>query len=188
MSAFHPLRTSEARYSLAPMRLSLCLVSAALLMALAAPADALCIYNGIDNARTTMRQEYADSRWVVHARVISATDGVVEAGYADAGSSWTLYRLQVVHAYKGRVPQRISFFTARDSGGFYMDRSWVPLPKGHDIGGEYLLFLNPIRPYPDQPMEARGATFVNYNCGQSRAWREVPIASRQSLASLSRRR
>jgi hypothetical protein len=117
----------------------------------AATAEALCIYKGVNNARTTIRQEYADASWVVRARVLSATNGVVEAGKLDAGSPWTLYHLQVVHSYKGKPPQRIAFFTMRNSGGFYMDRPWVPLPRGHDLGGEYLLFLNPVAPYRGQP-------------------------------------
>jgi hypothetical protein len=161
---------------------------AALLLAPAEPAEALCIYNGLDNARTSLRQEFADSRWVVRARVLSATDGVVEAGKPDVGMAWTTYRLQVVRSYKGGPPQRITFYTQRNSGGFYMDRPWVPLPRGHNIGGEYLLFLNPIPPHRDQPRAERGAAFVNYNCGQSRAWREVPVDSRQLLASLAARR
>jgi hypothetical protein len=156
---------------------------AALLLTLAASAEGLCIYRGIDNAHTTIRQEYADARWVVRARVLSATNGSVEAGKPDSGMPWTRYRLQVVRSYKGRPPQRIEFFTMRNSGGFYMDRS-----HGHNIGGEYLLFLNPIAPYRGQPRAERGAAFVNYNCGQSRPWLEVSAGSRRLLASLSARR
>lgn len=164
------------------------IVIAALLLVPAVSAQALCIYRGVDNARTTIRQEFVDSRWVVRARVLSATDGVVEAGMPDAGMSWTAYRLQVVRSYKGEPPQRITFFTMRNSGGFYMDRPWAALPQGHDIGGEYLLFLNPVQSYSGQPRAQRGATFVNYSCGQSRPWSEVPASSRQLLASLSTRR
>jgi len=160
---------------------------AALLLAPAASAEALCIYKGVDNARTSLRQEFADSRWVVRARVLSATNGVVEAGKPDVGMPWTIYRLQVVRSYRGGPPQRITFFTMRNSGGFYMDRPWVPLPRGHDIGGEYLLFLNPIPLHRDQPRDERGAAFVNYSCGQSRAWSEVSAASRRLLASLATR-
>jgi hypothetical protein len=161
------------------------IVFAALLLTSATSAEALCIYKGVDNARTSLRQEFADARWVVRARVLSATDGVVEAGKPDTGMSWTVYRLQVLRSYKGEPPQRIRFFTTRSSGGFYMDRPWVPLPQAHDIGGEYLLFLNPIAPYRGQPRAQRGAAFVNYSCGQSRAWSEVSAASRRLLASLS---
>lgn len=100
---------------------------------------------------------------------------------------WTLYRLAVVHTFKGSPPHRIRFFTERNSGGFYMDRNWVPLPKGHDIGGEYLLFLNPITPYNGRPNAAAGTFFVNYSCGQSRVWSAVPKFSRRLLMRLSRR-
>ena len=147
---------------------------------LADPAKSLCIYNGVDNAKTTMRQEFHDSRWVVHVRVLSAHDR-----WLDEGDSWTLYRLKVVHAYKGRLPATFTFFTDRDSGGFYMDRSWVPLPKGHDVGGEYLLFLNPWPHHRGDPASSEGATFVNYNCGQSRLWSKVDSASRRSLEWLA---
>jgi hypothetical protein len=160
---------------------------AALLLIPADSAEALCIYRGVDNARTSIRQEYADSRWVVRARVLSAANGVVEAGKPDAGTRWTTYRLQVIHSYKGQPPRQIRFFTMRSSGGFYMDRPWVPLPRAHDIGGEYLLFLNPMLPHRGQPRAERGAASVNYNCGQSRPWREVSAASRRLLASLWQR-
>lgn len=159
------------------MRLWLHTVSAAFLLTTAASAEALCIYRGVDNARTSLRQEYADARWVVRARVLSATRGVVEAGMPDAGMLWIVYRLQVVRSYKQEPPQQITFYTMRNSGGFYMD-----------IGGDYLLFLNPIPPHQGQPRAERGAAFVNYNCGQSRPWREVSAASRRLLASLSIRR
>lgn len=148
------------------------------------PAAALCSY-GVDNARTTIRQEFSDSRWVVRARVTAATDGVVEAGLDDAGMEWTQYRLLVIRSYKGTPPQRLRFFSERNSGGFYMDRSNLPLPAGHDIGGEYLLFLNPVAPYPGQPRAQRGAVFVNYACGQSRPWHKVSTASRAVLRSLA---
>lgn len=170
------------------MRRSFPVVFAALLLAPATRAEALCSYRGVDNARTTLRQEYADARWVVRARVMSATDGEVEAGKPDAGMRYTVYRLEVVRAYKGDPPQQIRFFTMRSSAGFYMDRPWVPLPQGHDIGGEYLLFLNPIPAYSGQPRAERGAAFVNYSCGQSRPWSEVSAGSRRLLTSLSSRR
>lgn len=157
-----------------------------LLASLAGRAESLCIYRGADNVRTTVRQEFADSRWVVRARVVAARNGEAAAGGEEAGERWTLYRLRVLRAYKGRVPRSITFFTTRDSGGFYMDRPWVRLPAGHDIGGDYLLFLNPIPFYRGRPAAARGATFVNYNCGQSRRWSEVPAADRRLLETLSR--
>lgn len=156
----------------------------ALALALAAApgsAGALCIYKGVDNARTTLSEEFTDSRWVVRARVLSATDH-----WSDTGESWTLYQLQVVRTYKGAPPGRLKFLTLRDSGGFYMDRPWVALPKGHDIGGEYLLFLTPWGSEAP-PGRVRGAVFVTYNCGQSRPWAEVSTADRRRLERLSAR-
>ena len=79
----------------------------------------------------------------------------------------------------------MTFFTYRDSGGFYMDRPWMDLPKGHDIGGEYLLFLQPSEYLTPDPPEAKGTVFVNYNCGQSKAWNEVSPADRARLDALS---
>lgn len=161
---------------------------AALLLSSATSAEALCIYKGVDNAHTSISQEYKDARWVVRAKLLHASSGVVEAGKPNEGANWTTYRLEVIHSYKGQPPQQIKFFTMRDSGGFYMDRPWVPLPRGYDIGGEYLLFLNPIVRHRGQPSAERGAVFVNYNCGQSRPWREVPGNARRLLRSLSVRR
>lgn len=152
------------------------------------PAAALCTYNGVDNAQTTLAQEFADARWVVRARVVAAKDGIVERGKPDEGMGYTVYTLSVHHDYKGHAPNRIRFFTERNSGGFYMDRAWKPLPKGHDIGGEYLLFLNPVAPYPGQPAAEVNAAFVNYACGQSREWARVSTRSRQLLIRLTRQR
>ena len=161
------------------MRTLLPFALAVLLLARAESADALCIYKGVDNARTTVRQEFADARWVVRARVLSAANGVIKET-PDAGQPWTVYRLQVITSYKGQSPQQIKFFTLRNSGGFYMDRGRRP-----DIGGEYLLFLDPIPPYRGQGAAERGAAFVIYTCGQSRPWREASAASRRMLESLS---
>jgi hypothetical protein len=155
---------------------------------LASPAYSLCNYSGVDNAKTTIEQEYRDSRWVVRARVLSAVDGVVEPGNPDAGLEWTSYQLAIVKVYKGHPGTRIKFFTERDSGGFYMDRPWVPLPRGHDIGGEYLLFLVPFADDGERPKASVGATFVNYSCGQSKSWSEVSGSSRRLLEHLAKRR
>src|SRR5258705_2432837 len=108
---------------------------------LPSPAAAICYYNGKFDVRTTIRQEFADSKWVVRVRVLSAADGVFRPGTEDE-TSWTTYRITIVHSYKGMAPRQLTFFTERNSGGFYMDRPWVKLPAGHDIGGEYLLFLD----------------------------------------------
>jgi hypothetical protein len=153
---------------------------AALLLPFApGPAYALCIHNGELYANTTLPQEFAESRWVVRARVERVQDH-----FPNVGAAWTLYRLRVVEAYKGEPSARFTFFTDRNSGGFYMDRAG----SGHDLGGEYLLFLNPLSARANDPPAARGATFVNYNCGQSRPWTEVSATDRTTLLRLSRGR
>ena len=146
-------------------------------------ALALCSYNGVDNAKTTLQQEFRDSRWVVRVRVLSAVDH-----WSDTDDSWTSYEMEVTHRYKGLAVKRLRFFTFRNSGGFYMDRPWVNLPAGHDIGGEYLLFLNPVSPAPGDPAAAKGAVFVNYSCGRSGPWSKLPASSRRVLSDLEQRR
>jgi hypothetical protein len=154
-------------------------LAAALFAIPLSPAYALCIYRGVDNVRTTLDQEYRDSRWVVRARLVSA-----DSRWSDEGESWTLYRLAVVRAYNGAPPRLFTLFTARDSGGFYMDRE-RGLP---DLGGAYLLFLKPLPRRRGDPPAARGAAFVNYNCGQSGPWARVTPAERERLDALSGRR
>jgi hypothetical protein len=77
-------------------------------------------------------------------------------------------------------------FTFRDSGGFYLDKGTSPA-----IGGEYLLFLNPVTAAPDFseqafPKEAYRSTEVNYTCGQSTPWMEVSASEKQELSRLAR--
>ncbi|HYI47547.1 MAG TPA: hypothetical protein VEX35_03695 [Allosphingosinicella sp.] len=153
------------------------ILTAALLAIPLSPVRAACSYGGVDNATTTMAQQFRDSRWVVRARVLAADNH-----WSDDGESWTRYSLAVVRAYKGAPPARLAFFTTRDSGAFYLDRGTMP-----DLGGEYLLFLNPIRPYRGQLPAARGAVFVNYACGQSRPWAEVPGTDERRLDLLAGR-
>ena len=143
-------------------------------------ADAVCFYKGNGNARTTIAEEFHDARWVVRAKVSQASDH-----FPDAGDAWTLYRIDVLHSYKGSPARHLRFFTFRDSGGFYMDRAWVPLPARHDIGNDYLLFLNLWSEQKDLPPEAKGAVFVNYSCGMSRPWAKVSVADRERLNKLS---
>ena len=156
--------------------LSRLLFSAALLAASASAAQAVCIYHGQLYVRTTLDQEFRDARWVVRARVVSGL-----SFWSDESESWTRYRLEVVHSYKGTIPRRFDFFTERNSGGFYLDAEG----STPDIGGEYLLFLVSL-PHRAGPPEARRALWVNYNCGQSRSWREVTSAQRRRLQLLSR--
>lgn len=157
-------------------------------MVVGAPARALCYYDGKFNVRTTLPQEFKDSKWVVRARVIFAFDcfGRPVDRCSDPDAPYTNYRIRVMHAYKGHPAELLKFFTSRDSGGFYLD-SAGNLPAAHDIGRDYLLFLNPIKAFRRQPAASKGAVFVNYNCGQSKLWSEVPVRSRQLLASLQRR-
>jgi hypothetical protein len=82
-----------------------------------APAQAYCEYRGIMNARTTLAQEFRDSRWVVRVRVLSAIDH-----WSDIDQSWTLYRLEVLRRYKGSPPRRILFFTERNT---VADSTWT---------------------------------------------------------------
>ena len=147
-------------------------------LATAWPANALCIYRGVDNARTTLNQEFRDSRWVVRARVVSA-----DYHWSDEGESWTLYRLKVVQSFKGDLSNRFTFFTERNSGGFYMDGDGaVP-----NMDGDYLLFLTRF-PRSTDPPATRGALWVNYNCGQSKPWAEVSSDDLRKLRKLSSRR
>jgi hypothetical protein len=163
------------------MKTVISLVATVILGMAATPAIALCIYNGVDNAKTTLSQEFHDSSSVVQVRVISAKDH-----WSDSEDLWTTYDLEVLHAYKSHPPRHLKFFTTRDSGGFYMDKAWVALPAGHDIGGKYLLFLNPWPARKDLPPEAKGAVFVNYTCGVSGPWADVSPADRGRLARLER--
>jgi hypothetical protein len=155
---------------IAARRLSLTAL-AALTLACAAPAKASCFYGGKFDARTSIAQEFRDSRWVVRAKVIAASDH-----WSDDKDSWTTYDLAVLDTFKGKLPSRIRFFTTRDSGGFYMDQG-----LRHDIGGEYLLFLWARPNRKDLPPEAKGAFFVNYNCGLSGPWAKVTAVDRQRL-------
>jgi len=156
------------------------LIAAAVMLTLPSSAQALCVYKGELYARTTIAQEFADSPWVVRARVLSVTDNWAD-GVGDDEEPWTLYRVRIVQGFKGDPPTEVSVFTYRDSGGFYMDRPW----EGPDIGGEYLLFLRPTGGLSGLPEAARGGTIVNYNCGQSKPWADVSATGRGELARLA---
>ncbi len=136
---------------------------------------ALCIYKGQMYAKTTLSQEFFDAKWVVRVKVIAADNH-----WSDEDESWTLYHLQVVTAFKGKPQSRIELFTYRDSGGFYLDRG-----MNADLGGDYLLFLDPVSNQEKVPAAARNATEVNYACGQSKAWSEVSSADQEHLTDLS---
>lgn len=143
----------------------------------AIPANALCIYHGVDNVKTSLSQEFRDSRWVVRAHVVS-----VDYHWSDEDESWTLYRLKVVKSYKGKLSPRFTFFTGRDSGGFFMDGNL----GGPDLDRDYLLFLEPNVWHRSDPPSAKGALWVNYNCGQSKLWIKATDSERAQLLRLSR--
>ena len=139
----------------------------------ATSAQALCIHAGKLYARTTLAQEYRESRWVIRARLISADDHP-----SVTRDAWTIYRLKVLAAFKGRPAPRMSVFTERNSGGFYLDKG-----AAHDIGGEYLLFLRPAS-RDDAPANLGSIPVVNYACGQSKPWADVSSRELIALRSL----
>jgi len=141
---------------------------------LSSHAGAVCYHNGQLYAKTTLEQEFREARWVVRAKVISATD------WSDNGVHGTLYRLEVITAFKGSMSHKFLFSTERNSGGFYLDRGSKP-----DIGGEYLLFLVPNPTHAAGPQSVRSALWVNYACGQSRSWRDVDPIAESKLLTLS---
>ncbi len=146
------------------------------LSALGSSAHALCIYKGELYAETSVSQEFEDARWVVKAKVLSATDHFIEGE-----EPWTEYQLEVQNAFKGTPPRRLRFFTFRNSGGFYLDRG-----QEHDLGGEYLLFLNPTASSSAIPAAASGTVSVNYSCGVSARWSSVTSGARADLLRLRR--
>lgn len=153
------------------------LLTACSIAAWSAPAEALCIYHGIDNAKTSLAQEFRDSQWVVRAHVVSA-----DYHWSDEDESWVLYRLKVVTSYKGKLGSRFTFFTERNSGGFYMDSDGA----GPDLDRDYLLFLVPNGRSNTGPASAKFALWVNYNCGQSKSWAEVTRQEAAHLLALSK--
>jgi hypothetical protein len=146
-------------------------VAIALLAASQSSAYGFCFYKGQLYAKTTLGQEFQDSKWVVRAKVISSMD---------RKWSWTLYRLRTIEAFKGHPPRYISYFTERNSGGFYLD-----VGAKHDVGGEYLLFLDPLSHGFALPPAGNGATVINYNCGQSGPWAAIGQLERERLDRLS---
>lgn len=158
------------------MRTPLIAFATLLVALMASEAKAVCIYNGKLYAKTTVAQEFRDSRWVVRAKVLKAHDH-----YSDNGDSFTTYDLLVEQSFKGALPRHVRFFTMRDSGGFYLDNG-----SSHDIGGEYLLFLNSNRRQMIDPTAIQGTVSVNYSCGQSKAWHEVGQPEIRELAGLSK--
>lgn len=156
-------------------RLRACVATAEMLLT-ALSSHALCSYKGKMYAKTTLAEEYRDSKWVVHVKVLAA-----DQHWSDVDDSWTLYRVQVLTAYKGKPPLQLSVFTYRDSGGFYLDKGMYP-----DLGGDYLLFLTSTS--SSVPAAARNATEVNYSCGQSKQWSALNPPEKARLETFSKSR
>jgi hypothetical protein len=149
-------------------------------------AKALCIYGGKHftkstqtegqgrlYATTTLADEFTDSVLVIHGSVLSRQD--IGLDHQDTRGWGTVYRVGVDEVFKGHAPNKsILYYSDRDSGGFY-------LGEGGE-SREYLLFLDPIRHGHWASKEAPGAYEVNYNCGQSRQWREVSPEDRKRLS------
>ena len=141
-------------------------------------AAALCSYDGVYNAKTSVSQEFRDAQWVVRVHILSA-----DYHWSDEDDSWTVYRLKAVRVYKGKMRSDFNVFTYRDSGGFYMDGNGaVP-----DLDRDYLLFLVSDAWLNTAPRAARGALRVNYSCGQSKLWADVTDKEQAQLRWLSRR-
>jgi hypothetical protein len=154
---------------------SLGVVAAVVLLGTASGTFALCIYNGQLYTKTTLEQEFRDAGLVVRAEVMSSDD--IHDPYLGV-----LYHVRVKQTLKGNPTTVLLDYSERDSGGFYLD-----------VGTEFLLFLNPIDPgdavtYLGQNWATRapGAMMVNYSCGQSRPWNEVPSKDRELLNALSK--
>jgi hypothetical protein len=137
---------------------------------MASGAHALCVYRGKLYAKTTLEQEFRDALFVVRGDVLSSRK--ISIASPDVGEG-IIYRIKVDRFFKGRSPRVVNFFTPLDSGGFYPE-----------VGVKFLLFLDPISS-SEWALDARGATVVNYNCGQSRAWASVPTEKRRRLRTLS---
>ena len=143
----------------------------------ATPAAAFCMYRGELYAKTTLEQEFADSRYVVRAKVLSGVNV-----FSDEEDSWVMYELAALEVFKGAPPTTFRLFSYRNSGGFYLDGE-----HGPDVGGEYLLFLQRMEPGRTLPDQAKGALDVNYGCGWSRLWKEIRPEARRRLSILQAR-
>jgi len=142
------------------------LLAAAALLVSAAPAHALCVYRGDLYGQSTLQGELAESRRVVKATVI---DERPMQPWGEDGEVGSLYTLRVEQTFKGAPTPTIAVFTERNSGGFYLD-----------TGETYLLFLTDSH-RPIWRPHVGNAFRVNYNCGQSRPWIDIPAADRARL-------
>ena len=132
------------------------------------------MYKGELYAKTTLQQEFRDAHLIVRGEVVSSE----EIHDPNLG---VLYHVRVKQTFKGKPTAVLVDYSERSSGGFYLD-----------VGTEFLLFLNPIDPGDavidlgnNWARRAPGAMMVNYSCGQSRPWGEVPPKDRNLLNALS---
>lgn len=176
MNLYVSFRRTPDMISNAMPRLTPWLIAAGLSLTPLSTAQAHCVYKDEPYARTTLAQEFENARQAVRVRVLSANSNRPDNGRDEPS---TLYEVEVLDAFKGSPARRLAVFTFRNSGGFYMDRGPAP-----DIGGEYLLFLDPAPAW--MPTTVRGAAVVHYSCGQSRRWDEVEPAARATLQRLRR--
>jgi len=158
------------------------------LLASSSGANALCVYGGKHftkakggdgsvrglYAKTTLADEFLDSALVVKGTVLSSRN----IGLGPSNDSGTVYRVHIDRTFKGKASAIINDYTDRDSGGFYLG--------GSSEGPEYLLFLNPLSRNSWARKFAPDAYEVNYNCGQSRAWADVPLKDLDKLTVLSK--
>lgn len=137
----------------------------------ATSAQALCTYKGELYAQTTIEQEFNDAKLVVKATVLACRDKT----FSDEDETDGVFcSVRIEKTFKGRSKKSLSYFSARNSGGFYLD-----------IGDEYLLFLDPAAA-TDWAKFAPNSVVVNYNCGQSQAWSKVSSRDKDRLNALSK--
>ena len=148
-----------------------------LLVLHASPAWAVCSGASVD-------QEYREADVVVRARVVAGRrihgGDEPSSAYRARWGEYTpvmFHRFRVSEVFKGRPGPLINLFQEVTSGRFEVD-----------VGQDYLIFLNYIRPYPGRGSAVRGAMYVRYACGQSRPWQQATPRTLERLRALSRSR
>lgn len=170
------MRTVCVGAKIGGMRSRVRALAVAWLMLGAAPAGALC-------SGASLEQEYRSADLVVRALVVAETRVTDDEPSADYRARWgdhspvLLNRLRVLETFKGRPGPSIKFLQEVTSGRF-----------GVDLGREYLIFFNYIRPRPGRGIEARGAVYVRHACGQSKPWSEMAPGVLARLRAWARRR
>jgi hypothetical protein len=159
----------SARLKLAMARTVRVAALVAILLGSSSGVFALCMYEGKLYAKTTLDREFRDASLVVRGEVLSSQDISAPDPDGDVGG---LYRVRIDQSFKGRPPSVIAYYSPRNSGGFYLV-----------VGDQYLLFLDPISSVWEKT--APGVFVVNYSCGQSRAWAEVPSGDCERLRALA---